>query len=60
MDISDRINLSVADAGISDEEFFVEGISMQVRPLNPDYDYVSLTPNLTPASYYGTATFGTI
>jgi hypothetical protein len=60
MDISDRINLSVADAGISDEEFFVEGISMQVRPLNPDYDHVSLTPNLTPASYYGTATFGTI
>lgn len=58
-DISDAIQITVDEAGLADEAFFIDGISVQCRMLNPDYDLVTVTPNLTPASYYGTDVFGT-
>jgi len=57
VDISDAINLTVDEAGLVDEPFFVDGISVECRVLNPDFDMVTVTPNLTPASYYGTDVF---
>jgi hypothetical protein len=56
-DISDAINLTVDEAGLVDVPFFIDGISVECRPLNPDFDFVTVTPNLTPASYYGTDVF---
>jgi hypothetical protein len=56
-DISDVINLTVAEADVADVPFFVDGIAVECRPLNPDFDLVTVTPNLTPASYYGTDVF---
>lgn len=58
IDISDIIHLYVDEAGLSNVEFYVEGISGECRALNPDYDYVSITPNLSPKAYYGTDVFG--
>lgn len=57
VDISDGMNLFVAEAGMSDEAYFVDGISVSCKVLNKNYDYVTVTPNLTPASYYGTDVF---
>jgi hypothetical protein len=51
-DISDAINLTVAEAGLSDAPYFVDGVQVECRTLSPAYDLVSVTPNLTPASYY--------
>ena len=51
-DISDVIHLFVDEAGLSDEEFFMEGISGECRVGPPDYDFVTVTPNLSPAAYY--------
>jgi hypothetical protein len=51
-DISDVIHLFVDEAGLSDAEFFIEGISGECRVGNPDYDFVTVTPNLSPAAYY--------
>jgi hypothetical protein len=56
-DISDAIGLTVDEAGLADEQFFIDGISVECRMLNPTYDLVTFTPNLTPASYYGTDVF---
>jgi hypothetical protein len=56
-DISDIIQLTVDEASLANEPFFVDGISIECRPLNPTYDLVTFTPNLTPASYYGTDVF---
>jgi hypothetical protein len=56
-DISDAIHLTIAEAELSDEPFFVDGISVECRPLQPTLDMVTVTPNLTPASYYGTDVF---
>lgn len=51
--ISDIINVTLADASISDEDYYVEGFHMEIRPAAGDtYDYVEVTPNLTPAAYY--------
>jgi hypothetical protein len=58
-DISDAVQVTVDEALLADEAFFVDGISVECRVLNPDYDLVTVTPNLTPASYYGTDVFGT-
>ena len=52
MDISDIIALTVDEAGIAAQDFYVEGVTMEVRPANPEYDAVTVTPNLTPAAYY--------
>lgn len=57
-DISDAIHLTIDEAGLSDEPFFIDGIAVECRPLNPDFDLVTVTPNLTPASYYGVDVFG--
>jgi hypothetical protein len=50
--ISDRITLTVADAGADAEAYFVEGLSISLRQLNPDIDYMEVTPNLSPAAYF--------
>lgn len=52
IEISDRLTLTVADAGAAAEAYFVEGLSIQIRPLNPDFDYVEVTPNLSPEAYF--------
>jgi hypothetical protein len=51
-DISDVIHLFVDEAGLSDAEFFIEGISGECRVGPPEYDFVTVTPNLSPAAYY--------
>jgi hypothetical protein len=51
-DISDVIHLFVDEAGLADAEFFIEGISGECRVGNPQYDFVTVTPNLSPAAYY--------
>jgi hypothetical protein len=56
-DISDAIHLTIDEADLADEAFFVDGISVECRPLQPTFDMVTVTPNLTPASYYGTDVF---
>lgn len=56
-DISDAIHLTIDEAGLADVPFFIDGISVECRVLNPSYDLVTVTPNLTPASYYGTDVF---
>lgn len=57
MDISDVINVTVGDAGVSGEDFYVEGVNVTVRPLNPEHDYMEVTPNLSPTAYYTTDVF---
>jgi hypothetical protein len=57
VDISDIIALYVDEAGLAGEEFFVEGISGSCRVARPGFDRVTITPNLTPASYYSTDVF---
>lgn len=51
-DISDIIALTIPEAGISAEDFYIEGFTKSFRPLNPEFDMVTVTPNLTPFSYY--------
>ncbi len=50
-DVSDIIALTVDEAGVA-EDFYVEGIELTCRPLNPDFDFVEFTPNLSPFAYY--------
>jgi hypothetical protein len=57
VDISDAINLTVGEAGLTDEPYFVDGVAVTCTVLNKNYDFVTVTPNLTPASYYGTDVF---
>lgn len=53
MDISDIVELNVAEAGLAGDEFYVEGISGSCRRSgNPAFDIVEVTPNLSPAAYY--------
>ncbi len=56
-DISDRLILTVDEAGLAAVPFFIDGITTSCRVLNQDYDYIEMSPNLTPASYYGTDVF---
>lgn len=58
MDISDALNLSIDAGGVSNRDFFVEGLSKTVRVLQPEFDYVEVMPNLTPASRYAENVFG--
>lgn len=53
LDISHVINLTIDEASLADEAFFVDGITVECRVANPGYDMVTVTPNLTPATYYG-------
>jgi len=57
IDISDIVELTVDEAGLAATEFFVEGIVGSCRVANPDFDDVTVTPNLTPAAYYATDVF---
>lgn len=51
-DISDIIALTIDEAELAAEDFYIEGFSKTVRVGNPDYDIVEVTPNLTPYAYY--------
>jgi len=55
-DISDAIHLTIDEADLADEAFFIDGIGVECRPAR-EADYITVTPNLTPASYYGTDVF---
>lgn len=56
-DISDIVNLAIGDSGTlyaipgdsPDDDHYIEGRTMRVRPLNPIHDYVELDLNLSPA-----------
>ena len=52
IDISDILHLWIDEADLSDDEFYVEGIQGEARFLNPDFDMVTVTPNLSPTAYY--------
>lgn len=57
VDISDRIRLKTTHlngGGFVDEDFFVEGISYSIQPLNDQYLDVELNLDVSPASYYAT------
>jgi hypothetical protein len=51
-DISDFIHVTVAEEGLSDEEFIIEGMSGECRVGPPEYDFVTVSYNLSPAAYY--------
>lgn len=57
MDISDGMNLTVDEAGLADVPYFIDGLAVSCRVLNPDFDLVEVSPNLTPAAYYATDVF---
>jgi hypothetical protein len=52
VDVSDFVHLFVDEAGLSDDEFIVEGVSGECRVGPPDFDFVTVTLNLSPAAYY--------
>ena len=52
--LSDAIELTIDEAGLADEAFFIDGIAVECRVLNPEFDLVTVTPNLTPAPTTGT------
>lgn len=56
-DISDMVHLFIAEAGLSDEEFYIEGVQGECRVGPPDYDFVTITLNLSPFSYFDTNPF---
>lgn len=55
-DVSDAIQLTIDEADLADEAFFIDGIAVECRPARAA-DHITVTPNLTPASYYGTDVF---
>ena len=60
VDISDVVNLittHVGGGGFSTTPFYVEGISYEARPLNADYHDVTLTLDVSPASYFDSNPF---
>lgn len=57
MDISDGMNLTVDEAGLANVAFFIDGLTVSCRVLNPEFDLVEVSPNLTPAAYYATDLF---
>jgi hypothetical protein len=53
IDISDMLHLTVDEADYANEPHYVEGLQIQCRPAGgDDYDYVEVTPNLSPFAYY--------
>lgn len=54
VDIGDTVNVTVETpgAGFSSEQYFVEGVSEDVQPLDPDYDDVTITLDLSPRTYF--------
>lgn len=52
-DVSDFVHLFIDEAGLTDAEFIIEGMSGECRVGQPtDYDFVTVTFNLSPAAYY--------
>ncbi len=51
-DISDICALTIDEAALSAEDYYIEGFLKTVRVLNPEFDMVETTPNLTPFAYY--------
>lgn len=55
VEISDVIQLavsSVGGAGFFDDLYFVEGISYEINPLQPDFQDVTLTLDVSPSSWF--------
>jgi hypothetical protein len=55
VDIGDTCSVTVASpggGGLVDEPYFVEGVHEEVRPLNPDYDDVTVRLDLSPRAYF--------
>lgn len=51
-DVSDIVNVTVGypgGTGIQNTNFFIEGLSGRMRPLNPSYDYVEVELDVSPA-----------
>jgi len=48
VDVSDAVDLYVGEAGLAGDEFFVEGVSGECRVGNPDYDFLTVSLNLSP------------
>ena len=60
VEINDIIRLTVdhpGGGGFAAEDFFVEGITYEVGPLNDEYDNVTLTLDVTPRANYNTNPF---
>ena len=59
VEISDIIHLTVTHPGGGgiDEDFYVEGVSTVCRPLQPDFDYVEVTCDVSPAAYWDSNPF---
>ena len=54
-DLGDRLAITIGSpggGGFSAEQFFVEGVHEIYRPAGPDLDDVTLTLDLSPASYF--------
>lgn len=51
-DISDIVALTIDEAGLAAEEFYIEGFHKELRPANNIVDMLTVTPNLTPTAYY--------
>jgi hypothetical protein len=55
VEIADLIDITVGSpggGGFEVESFFVEGVHQTVEPLNPSYDLVTLTLDLSPQAYF--------
>ena len=59
IDVSDGLTIAhdYPGGGLLFEAFYVEGSDMTISPLNPDFDMVELTVNVSPAAYYTTDVF---
>ena len=54
-DIADQLAVTVdhpGGGGFSAVQHFIEGVHEEASALNPDYDDVTLTLDLSPAAYY--------
>ena len=56
-DISDMLHLFISEAGMSDTEFYIEGVQGECRVGPPEYDFVTITYNLSPFTYFDTNPF---
>jgi hypothetical protein len=62
IDISDQLDITISSpggGGFTTEPYYVEGIHETVQPLNPDYDDITLTLDLSPKAYFDTNPFPT-
>lgn len=54
VDVGDTVDVTVQTpgAGFSSEQYFVEGVREDVRSLDPNYDDVTVTLDLSPRTYF--------